>query len=86
VIRVELQAGATRDAVDDAAHALGLALVNIVPAAPGRPAQLVFVSPDRRVGVHLVEREGALSWAIRTEPEDAALEESWATRLSEAFP
>lgn len=85
MIRIVLPDATPRDAIDDTAVALGLLLVNIVPAAETHPAQLVYVTPDRRAAVHLVDegRGGALCWVVRTEGDDAT-EARWAEALRRA--
>jgi hypothetical protein len=58
MIRLALPDTATRDALDDLAVACGLLLVNIVPAGEAHPAQLIYVTPDRRTQIHLIEGVG----------------------------
>lgn len=48
-----------RDAVEDACADLGLRLSNVVPRTAAHPAQIIFVSADRRTFLHLVEDEAA---------------------------
>ena len=48
-----------RDAVEDACVDLGFRLSNVVPRTAAHPAQIIFVSADRRTLLHLVEDEAA---------------------------
>lgn len=82
--RIVLHDTTPRDAIDDAATALGLLLVNIVPKAETYPAQVIYVTPDRRAAVHLVDEGagGALCWIVKAEGDDAAaIEARWAASL-----
>lgn len=84
MIRLVLPDTTPRDALDDAAAALGLLLLNIVPRADSYPAQVIYLTPDRRAVVHLVDegRGGALCWVVRAEGEGAeAVEARWAEAL-----
>jgi len=84
MIRLILPDSTPRDALDDAAAALGLLLVNIVPRTDAHPAQIVYVTPDRAAAVHLVDEGGggALCWVVRGEGEAAAaVEARWAEAL-----
>ena len=84
MIRLVLPDATSRDALDDAAAALGLLLVNIVPRSETFPAQHVYVTPDRAAAVHLVDpgSSGPLCWVIRGEGEAAsAVEARWAEAL-----
>ena len=74
-----------RDAIDDAAHALGLLLVNIIPKTEAYPAQVIYITPDRQASVHLVDegQGGALAWIVKAEGDDAeAIEARWAASLT----
>jgi hypothetical protein len=78
----------SRDALDDVAAAVGLLLVNLVPAGAGYPAQTIYLTPDRRALVHLVDEGpgGGLCWAVRGEGEGAdAAEAHWAGALRAAL-
>ena len=84
MIRLVLPDTTPRDALDDAAHALGLLLLNIVPRADTYPAQVIYLTPDRRAAVHLVDegRGGALCWVVRAEGDGAeGVEARWAEAL-----
>jgi hypothetical protein len=84
MMRIVLHDTTPRDALDDAAHALGLLLVNIVPKADAYPAQLIYVTPDREASVHLVDEGegGALAWIVKAEGDEAAaIEARWAASL-----
>lgn len=54
-MRAVLHADVDRDAIDDAAARLGWQLVNIIPAAERRPAQIIFAAPEGYV--HLIDDE-----------------------------
>jgi len=85
VIRIPLPDDTSRDAVDDAALAAGLALLNVLPRTDTYPAQLVYVTSDRRALVHFVDAgAGALAWVVRAEG-DPAVEERWAGVLRAAM-
>jgi hypothetical protein len=45
----------TPDDIDDAAHAGGWVLLNILPATEQHPAQRIFMAPDRESFIHIVE-------------------------------
>jgi hypothetical protein len=77
MIRVVPRDSVSRDDIDDAAFALGFLLVNIVPRSELHPAQVVYVTPDRRGSVHLVE-DGGLSFVVQGDDE-----ERWAAALRE---
>jgi hypothetical protein len=85
VIQVSLPGDTSRDAVDDAALAVGLVLLNILPRTDTYPAQLVYVTPDRRASVHFVDAgAGAVAWVVRAEGYPA-IEERWAGALRVAM-
>jgi len=84
MIRIVLPDATPRDALDDAAAALGLLLLNIIPRTETYPAQVIYLTPDRRAAVHLVDEGsgGALCWLVRAEGEGAELAEArWADAL-----
>ncbi|MFT3772827.1 MAG: hypothetical protein QM820_46155 [Minicystis sp.] len=84
MVRIVLPDATSRDTLDDVAAALGLLLVNILPAAETYPAQIIYVTPDRRAAVHLVDegRGGALCWAVRGEGDGAEEAEArWAEAI-----
>lgn len=88
MIRLVLPDAAPRDALDDCAAAAGLLLINIVPRAEAYPAQVLYLTPDRRAIVHLVDEGagGALAWVVRAEGEGSeAVEQRWADALREAM-
>jgi hypothetical protein len=74
----------SRDVADDAAAALGLFLVNIVPGTETYPAQAIYVTPDRGAQIHLVDAAGALSWVVRAGG-DATVEARWSEALRAAM-
>lgn len=49
--------GVPRDAIEDLCRELGFRLANVVARAPHHPAQSIFVTPDRRTTLHLLEDE-----------------------------
>jgi hypothetical protein len=53
--RVALAESVTRDDVDDAMHALGWQLTNVVPPTAERPGQLVFASRDAQTVLCMVD-------------------------------
>jgi hypothetical protein len=57
--QLRLGDGVSRDAVWDVCADIGFRLSNAVPRAEAHPAQAIFVSPDRRTLLHLVEDEAA---------------------------
>ncbi|APR75791.1 Hypothetical protein A7982_01137 [Minicystis rosea] len=84
MVRIVLPDAVSRDTLDDVAAALGLLLVNIVPATDAHPAQVIYVTPDRRAAVHLVDegRGGSLCWAVRGEGQgESEAEAHWAEVL-----
>lgn len=84
MVRLPLPDGTSRDAIDDAAHAAGLLLLNILPRTESYPAQLVYVTPDRRALVHFVDAgPGAVGWVVRADG-DPSTEARWAEVLRAA--
>src|SRR5262249_40896436 len=55
MVRIVLPDATSRDAIDDLAAALGFLLINIVPRTEAYPAQVIYLTPDRRAMVHLVD-------------------------------
>lgn len=87
MMRIVLPDATPRDALDDAAAELGLLLINIVPKAETFPAQVIYMTPDRRALVHLVDEgaSGALAWVVRAEGQDGAeIEARWGASLTQA--
>jgi hypothetical protein len=81
MIRLSLPDDTSRDAVDDMAADAGLFLVNILPRTDAYPAQVIYLTPDRRALVHFVDAgPGARAFVVRAH-DDAAAEERWAARL-----
>ena len=85
MIRLALPDDTSRDAVDDAALATGLALINILPRTDTYPAQVIYFTPDRRALIHFVDAgPGGMALVVRAE-EDAGAEERWADALRGAM-
>ncbi|MEZ4294388.1 MAG: hypothetical protein R3B70_05395 [Polyangiaceae bacterium] len=74
-----------RDAVEDACAELGLRLSNVVPQTATHPAQAIYVTPDRRTLLHLLEDE-AQGRAVVTRGEGAEQLTSSILRLLTARP
>lgn len=83
MIRLFLRESVSRDVIDDASFALGLQLLNIVPATAAHPAQHIYTARDRATRVHLIEDErlGAPCFVIMGPAEEAC-----ASALSAALP
>jgi hypothetical protein len=89
MVRLDLPDATPRDAIDDAAAALGLLLVNIVPKTDTFPAQVIYLTPDLTALVHLVDEGagGALCYVVRGEGEGAeTAEATWSAALGGRFP
>jgi hypothetical protein len=84
MVRIVLPDATPRDTLDDAAADLGLALVNIVSKTEAHPAQLIYVTPDRRAQVHLVDEGagGALCYVVQG---DEVEEARWSGALRARF-
>lgn len=53
--RVILRDGVTQDDIDDALADFGCRLINVVPATPSLPGQMIFATRDRQRVLYLVE-------------------------------
>jgi hypothetical protein len=88
MIRISLPDDTSRDAVDDAALAACLALLNITPRTDRFPAQRVYVTSDHRALVHFIDDAGTVAWVVRAQGDAASatgVEERWAGVLRAAM-
>lgn len=86
--RVELPAGFSLDQLDDLVVAQGLQLLDLLPASDTHPAQQIYIDPEARTFLHLVEEpaSGRLCFLLQG-PSEAALGariDAWIDALSEA--
>lgn len=82
MISIPFSEALARDDLDDAAQALGLLLINIVPATADHPAQIIFASSDGLSTVHALDDKarGATTLVVQ-----GAGEEAMAARVRACF-